>query len=71
MCPIGRKVCLHLILSNYEDFIGQDLSFDFEEETKEGVYSATVSGTVTDDGHMKVDSFELSMIRSSHGNSQD
>lgn len=68
--PIGRKVCLHLILSNYEDFIGQDLSFDFEEETKEGVYSATVSGTVTDDGHMKVDSFELSIIEGSHGNSK-
>lgn len=57
--PIGQKVQLHLVLGEFETFIGTKVEFNFREVTEEGVYSASVEGNVPEDGVMIVDNFEF------------
>ncbi len=57
--PIGQKVQLHLVLGEFETFIGPKVEFNFREVTEEGVYSASVEGNVPEDGVMIVDDFEF------------
>ncbi|MDD7437934.1 MAG: type VI secretion system tube protein TssD [Bacteroidales bacterium] len=58
--PIGQKVCLHLVLGDFETFIGTEVGFNFNDVTEEGVYSASVKGTVPEDGVIIVENFTFS-----------
>ena len=55
--PIEQSVKLHIQLVDYT--IGDYLKFDFEDEAGEGVYHASVFGTVDKDGFVIIENFEL------------
>lgn len=55
--PIEQPVKLHIQLADYT--VGDYLKFDFEDEASEGIYHASVFGTVDKDGFVIIENFEL------------
>lgn len=58
--PLDKKVCLYLVLVEFEAFIGNELEFEFMEETKDGVYAVSVKGKVPNDGIIVIRDFLFS-----------
>lgn len=55
--PLDEPVKLYLKIANHN--AGQTLQFDFEEETEEGIFHASCSGQVDDQGIVIVEDFKL------------
>ena len=55
--PFDHPVTLYIkVVNHYE---GQNLDFEFEEETDEGVYHASCSGQADADGIVVIEDFEF------------
>lgn len=57
--PIGIKVCLFLVLADFNSIIGEKFDFLFEEKTGEEIYTASYSKIITDNGLIKIENFEF------------
>jgi hypothetical protein len=55
--PFDHPVKLYIKLVNH--YVGQNLSFEFEEETEEGLYHASCSGKANADGIVIIEDFEF------------